>query len=126
MSIQHAVASALARGCVNEDSYRDLNNAEDRERFAADRSTKPAFSVHDVTWQGAVKGVNFDVFRGEVLGLGGLVGAGRTELAHLAAGVQRPTRVTSSSTVRVSISPTKPTRLKPGSPSCRKSAVRKA
>src|SRR6202012_4946979 len=27
MSIQHAVASALARGCVDEESYRDLNDA---------------------------------------------------------------------------------------------------
>ena len=37
-----------------------------------------------------MKGVSFDVFPGEVLALGGLVGAGRTEFAHLAAGVRRP------------------------------------
>jgi ribose transport system ATP-binding protein len=78
------------RGLIRAIVGHDLRSSEDRERFAADRSTKPAFSVHDVTWQGAVKGVSFDVFRGEVLGLGGLVGAGRTELAHLAVGVQRP------------------------------------
>ncbi|MDR3494736.1 MAG: sugar ABC transporter ATP-binding protein [Ancalomicrobiaceae bacterium] len=30
-----------------------------------------------------VKGVDFDLFRGEVLGIGGLVGAGRTELVRL-------------------------------------------
>jgi 2-methylcitrate dehydratase PrpD len=34
MSIQHAVASALARGCVDEDSYRDLNDAMVRELAA--------------------------------------------------------------------------------------------
>jgi 2-methylcitrate dehydratase PrpD len=28
MSIQHAVASALARGCVDEESYRDLSDAK--------------------------------------------------------------------------------------------------
>jgi hypothetical protein len=31
MSIQHAVASALARGRVDEESYRDLNDATVRE-----------------------------------------------------------------------------------------------
>jgi ribose transport system ATP-binding protein len=46
--------------------------------------------VRDVAWREAVKEVSFDVFPGEVLALGGLVGAGRTELAHLAAGVRRP------------------------------------
>jgi ABC-type sugar transport system ATPase subunit len=37
-----------------------------------------------------VKGVSFDLHQGEVLALGGLVGAGRTELAHLVAGVAHP------------------------------------
>ncbi len=37
----------------------------------------------------AVKDVSFDVFRGEILALGGLVGAGRTEVARLAFGVDR-------------------------------------
>jgi len=34
MSIQHAVASALARGCVDEESYRDLNDATVQELAA--------------------------------------------------------------------------------------------
>ena len=37
----------------------------------------------------AVKGVSFDVYRGEILALGGLVGSGRTEVARLAFGVDR-------------------------------------
>jgi ribose transport system ATP-binding protein len=39
----------------------------------------------------AVKNVTFDLHRGEVLGVAGLVGSGRTELARLIAGVDRPT-----------------------------------
>jgi len=37
-----------------------------------------------------VQGVSFDLHRGEVLGIGGLVGAGRTELARLIYGADRP------------------------------------
>lgn len=39
----------------------------------------------------AVKGVNFELHRGEVLGISGLVGAGRTELLRLIAGIDAPT-----------------------------------
>jgi ribose transport system ATP-binding protein/rhamnose transport system ATP-binding protein len=37
-----------------------------------------------------VKGVSFSLHRGEVLGIGGLVGAGRTELARLIYGADQP------------------------------------
>jgi ABC-type sugar transport system ATPase subunit len=37
-----------------------------------------------------VKEVSLDLYKGEVLALGGLVGAGRTEFAHLVAGLARP------------------------------------
>jgi len=40
----------------------------------------------------AVRGVSFTLRRGEVLGIAGLVGSGRTELARLLAGVDRPTQ----------------------------------
>ena len=39
----------------------------------------------------AVRGVSFALHKGEVLGIAGLVGAGRTELVRLIAGVDRPT-----------------------------------
>lgn len=78
------------KGLIRAIIGHDIHSPEGRERFTVDKSGKAVFSVRDVAWRDAVKGVSFDVFPGEVLALGGLVGAGRTELAHLAAGVRRP------------------------------------
>jgi hypothetical protein len=59
-------------------------------RTNAQSSSEPALSVRDLAHATKVKGVSFDLRKGEVLGLGGLVGAGRSELARLLFGVDRP------------------------------------
>jgi ABC-type sugar transport system ATPase subunit len=43
-------------------------------------------SLKDLTREGAIKGVSLRVHSGEILGIGGLVGAGRTELIRLVIG----------------------------------------
>lgn len=78
------------RGLIRAIIGHDIPPPKDRARSSVDRSAKPIFSVRNVTWRNAVKDVSFDVMPGEVLALGGLIGAGRTELAHLVAGVRRP------------------------------------
>ena len=47
-------------------------------------------SVEGLTWSDKVIDVNFSVRSGEILGLTGLMGAGRTELARLIAGAEIP------------------------------------
>jgi ribose transport system ATP-binding protein len=47
------------------------------------------FRVEGLTVPGLVHGVSFEVRRGEVVGLAGLVGAGRTEVAEAILGVRR-------------------------------------
>jgi ribose transport system ATP-binding protein len=47
------------------------------------------FSVRDLSDGERVTGCSFDVHRGEVLGMAGLVGAGRTELARIIYGADR-------------------------------------
>jgi ABC-type sugar transport system ATPase subunit len=48
-----------------------------------------ALSVHGLTRKGVLRDVSLDVRRGEVLGLAGLVGAGRTEIARCIFGADR-------------------------------------
>ena len=54
--------------------------------------------VSDLGRDKAVQGATFTLRRGEVLGISGLVGSGRTELLRLIAGIDRPT----SGSIRVS------------------------
>ncbi|HSU99007.1 MAG TPA: sugar ABC transporter ATP-binding protein [Roseiarcus sp.] len=77
------------KGLIRAIVGHEVKATEGRRRSQADRSGVPLFSARDVARGAAVKGVSFDVHRGEVLGLGGLVGSGRTEVARLAFGVDR-------------------------------------
>ena len=54
--------------------------AADQKRAAGIRA--PALTVKNLTRKGVIEDISFTVHRGEVLGLAGLVGAGRTELAR--------------------------------------------
>jgi ribose transport system ATP-binding protein len=61
------------------------------QQFPA-RAVQPgevALRVRDLSRTGVLHGISFDVRRGEVLGLAGLVGAGRTEVARAIFGIDR-------------------------------------
>ncbi|MGO2932414.1 sugar ABC transporter ATP-binding protein [Microbacterium sp.] len=61
-----------------------------RERISAiDRSQPPLFEARHVAGGPRVHDVSFSLYRGEVLGIGGLVGAGRSELTKLALGATK-------------------------------------
>jgi len=62
------------------------------ERIFPRRSTAPreeAFSVSGLTRRGVIEDVTFSVKKGEILGLAGLVGAGRTEVADAIFGASK-------------------------------------
>ena len=66
---------------------REIKNMYPRREAPANRDT--ILKLENVSGNG-VKNVSLEIRRGEVFGLGGLVGAGRTELAQLLFGVARP------------------------------------
>jgi ribose transport system ATP-binding protein len=77
------------KGLIRAIIGHDVGADENRRRVAVDRTGVPVFSAHKATRGKVVYDVSFDVFKGEILGLGGLVGSGRTEVANLAFGVDR-------------------------------------
>ena len=56
-----------------------------------DRSGDPLLEVRDLEAGPRVRGVSFEVYRGEILGLAGLMGSGRSEIARTLFGVDRAT-----------------------------------
>ncbi|MBZ4017658.1 sugar ABC transporter ATP-binding protein [Streptomyces purpurogeneiscleroticus] len=66
---------------------RRLENALQWTERAVDRTGTPLLEVRGLTCGARVRDVSFTVHRGEILGLAGLMGSGRTELARTLFGV---------------------------------------
>src|SRR5262245_16715420 len=87
-------AGELARGEINHDNMVRLMVGRDLKQFypRTHRSGvggAPVLSLREVRYRGGLETpVSFDVRAGEILGVAGLVGAGRTELAEAAFGAR--------------------------------------
>ncbi len=73
---------------------RDLKDLFNRTRLSAPvkKSVSPVLEVKNVSDNTIVKDVSFKIFPGEIVGLAGLVGAGRTELVRALFGVSGMTK----------------------------------
>ncbi|MGD8297894.1 MAG: sugar ABC transporter ATP-binding protein [Desulfobacterales bacterium] len=60
-----------------------------RAPLVAESSTSALLEVVDYSQKGVVEHVSFQIKKGEIFGLGGLVGAGRSELARLIFGMEK-------------------------------------
>ncbi len=54
------------------------------------RPQETVLRVNGVRWRKMVTGASFELRHGEILGVAGLIGSGRTELVRLIAGLERP------------------------------------
>lgn len=79
-------------GDVNERRLAELMTGAsfDYQPGVADHPGEVVFEVEGLSRQGEFEDISFKLKRGEVLGLTGLLGAGRTELAHALFGMTRP------------------------------------
>jgi ribose transport system ATP-binding protein len=83
----------LAGGALTREALVEaiVGGAVERLQIAGIAATgQIALSVHGLCRSPKVNDISFDLKKGEVLGLGGLVGAGRSELARIIFGADRP------------------------------------
>ncbi len=80
---------------VTEDRLVAMMVGRELDRLYTHRKAKPAaevvLAVRDLSGPPMIEGVSFQLRKGEIAGLAGLIGAGRTELARLLMGAERKT-----------------------------------
>jgi len=65
-------------------------NSAPQARAPGGATLPPLLSVRGVRRQGGITGINIEMRPGEILGLAGLLGSGRTEVARVLAGLDQP------------------------------------
>jgi ribose transport system ATP-binding protein len=83
----HPVGSITMDTIVREMIGSSTTSLYNRERGALAAGAGESLEVRDYSRAGVVDHVSFTVRRGEIFGIGGLVGAGRTELARMIFGL---------------------------------------
>ena len=89
--LNDAVADLSPEQIVAAIVGREVDALEWVERPAATKDTAPLLEVRNLTAPSGVTDMSFTLHAGEILGLAGLMGSGRTELAKLIFGIDRPT-----------------------------------
>ena len=74
---------------ISASQYANHKTSGGAKSLAAGKRREKVLSVENVTMGKVVKNMSFSVYAGEVLGIFGLVGAGRTEIAHIIAGIRK-------------------------------------
>ncbi|HEX7405379.1 MAG TPA: sugar ABC transporter ATP-binding protein [Candidatus Nanopelagicaceae bacterium] len=88
--IKRAMRGSLDKpGLINAIVGRDILSGPEEKSESIDLGSEPIFEAKGVTRANAVRNVSFQLFKGEVLGFGGVIGAGRTELARIAFGADK-------------------------------------
>ncbi|MBB6444037.1 sugar ABC transporter ATP-binding protein [Bacillus benzoevorans] len=85
--IEEFTKEILIKGLLPPDSKRDGIETV-AKKYANRRKEEPVLQVQNITGDG-FKNISFDLFKGEVVGLAGLVGSGRTEIAEAIYGMNK-------------------------------------
>ena len=83
------VADLTRDGVVQKMVGRELAQRQPRTSLA---SEEKVLEVSGLSWGTSVRDVSFTLHKGEILGIAGLIGSGRTELVSMIAGHVKPTQ----------------------------------
>jgi len=89
----HSVGTYDVRGTSKSELIRLMVNRELTELFPKEKATRgpEILRVEGLSTEGVLKDISFSLHKGEVLGIAGLLGAGRTELARAIFGLDKVT-----------------------------------
>ncbi len=77
---------ALIRHMVGRDLATKIYHVEESPSSPTTQKAPPVLRVENVVYGNTVKNMSFSAYAGEVTGIGGLIGSGRTEVAKVIAG----------------------------------------
>lgn len=83
------VAQMGEKEIVKAMAGKELIRRERRLRSVS-QDGAPVLQLRNISWAHKLKEISFSLFPGEILGVAGLLGSGRTELMNVIAGVERP------------------------------------
>lgn len=81
------VAKMLGRSVTELDAIAQVKNKEEQKQ-----DSKPVVEANGLGLKGALDPTNIELHTGEVVGIAGLLGSGRTEMANLLFGIDAPDR----------------------------------
>lgn len=87
----HVVSSSPVKGLTTEDLVRRMVGRDLQGMFEKQPTVRGdvALSVRGLGREGVFRNISFDVHKGEIVGVAGLVGAGRSEVARAIFGIDR-------------------------------------
>jgi ribose transport system ATP-binding protein len=88
----HLIGTRMVAEATTDELIRMMVGRDLREQFPRRRQPqgKVALELKNVSLRGVLNDVNLKVHRGEIVGLAGLVGSGRTALARVIFGIEQP------------------------------------
>ncbi|MEM9478141.1 MAG: sugar ABC transporter ATP-binding protein [Verrucomicrobiota bacterium] len=84
---QHRIGEVTIPALIREMAGHEVKDSTDRRSLP--ESKEVTLSVSDLRREGVLRGISFEAHRGEILGLAGLIGAGRTETLRAIFGADR-------------------------------------